>query len=739
MIGKIEKGITLIALIITIVILIIIMAVTIYSMVEGGFIGLAAKGTQKYSSEMDRELDLMSQIDELLGRKEYESPEETEQPEIPPVNLPKYMKIVEKGTDKKISDYVDDKGLQFVYNGNKITNVNELNADKYNFFYNQTTNTMEGVTSINEIQDLSGKGHTLYLKNGTSVKKDLDGNYYLDFDGEDDYGQINTLEESIDWQNGFEVEFEATWKEFYNWSRILDFGNGRDRDNILIANSETSGKLNFMIFNGSDGEEFEGATIPQNQKVKFKIKYEKTGTDTYRVYLYKDGHQFLSRKTEVKVNNILRTRNYVGKPNPNYTGEDCLCGRIYSLKITQADGTEILRYDLNEQFSQGLELYVIGEGYNDDIIDAAEKNHTLYLKNGANVKRDEDGDYYIEFDGRDDHGVIDELEASIKWSSGFEIEFVAEWNKFGSYSRLCEFANGQNDDNIIVCNSDGDNRLYFEGVYGNSSATGVCETPILVQNERVVYKINYSGSGNREVVITKNGREVLRQRGTRAVKDILRTVNYLGRPVHNSEDYFSGKIYCLKVTQADGTEVMHYDINRLLNRGFKDVKINNIEDWNNFVNKAKAGATYFGRKVTLSSELDLGGAKFTPLPRFEGVFNGNNKKILGLNISGNGEGSGLFNYNSGIIQNLNIENGTLNTGYGKAGLIAGINTGIIDSVNVSGKVSGYDSIGGISGYGTSESIISNCTNSAIISGRNHTRRYTRTSRMGNGNLYKKLR
>lgn len=734
-----NKGITLIALIITIIVLIILVAIVLHNILDNNFIKTAINGSEKYIAEMENEKSLFDQVEELLYGDGSGNEVEPEEPELPSINLPKYIKIVEKGTDKKISDYVDDKGLQFVYNGNKITNVNELQADKYNFFYNKNTNTMEGVTSINQVQDLSGKGHTLNLKNGVLVKKDNAGDYYLDFDGQNDYGEISILEQSINWADGFEIEFEARWDAFNYWARLLDFGTGIERDCIIVCNNAYNSIFNFSLYNGTTGDGVEWPVLSLNEKAKFKINCVKISGDRYNVYLYKNGSNYGSRTINLNVNNIARTRNYIGKANGS-SGEGYFDGRIYNLKIKQADGTEILRYDMNEQFGQGLELYVIGEGYNDDIIDAAEKNHTLYLKNGANVKKDEDGDYYIEFDGRDDYGVIDELEQSIRWSNGFEIEFVAEWHRFGNYSRICDFSNGISSDNIIVGNSETNNIMHFNALYGNIDGTGVCEPPVLVPNERVIYKINYGigSNGSREVVITKNGREVFRQRGIRSLKDMLRTVNYIGKSPDGADAYFSGKIYCFKVTQSDGTEVMHYDINRLLNKRFKNIKITNIDDWNNFVNKAKAGATFFGRKVTLSNDLNLGGETFSPLPRFEGVFDGNNKKIQGLNISSSGDGNGIFRYNSGIIQNLNIENGAISSGSSKTGLIAGVNTGVIDSVNVSGKITGYDLTGGISGYGLSESVISNCTNSATISGRNYTRRYTRTTRIRKRKLYRKL-
>lgn len=697
---------------------------TIHNIVDNNLTKLAVEGTQKYVSEMGKEIDIFDQINEMLGKKEAEeseTPEPPKEPE-PPIKLPANIKIVETGTDKNIKDYFENKEQKITYNGREITNVNQLTSDKYRFTYNKQKNEMQVKTDITEIQDSSGKGHTLNLKNGTAVKRDLDGNYYLDFDGEDDYAQINTLEASIDWQNGFTIEFEAMWKDFYYWSRLLDFGNGIDRDNILVLNNKYNNILNFSIYDGDYGEEFEKAIITQNQKAKFKIQYIKIGTDRYRVYIYKNGQQYLSQVTELKVNNILRTKNYIGFSSD--TDSWHFNGRLYSLKITEANGTEILHYDLNEEFNTGLELYVIGAGYNDDLFDLSEKNHTLYLKNGAIVKKDQDGDYYIEFDGRDDYGQIDELEASIDWYNGFEIEFVAEWHKFANYSRILDFSNGADSDNIMIGNIGEENSIFFGALYGNGWASEEGGNPTLVLNERVKYKIKYgkNSSNKLEAVITKNGKEIFKQNGTRTLKNILRTINYLGRSAYDGDAYFSGKIYSLKITQTNGTEILNYDINELLNKKIENVKIANINDWNAFVNKANAGATYYGRKVSIDTDLNLDNVKQTPMSAFEGVLDGDNHKIQGININSSGEASGLFRYNSGIIQNLNIENINVSrSGYSKTGGIAGVNTGTINNVNISGTVSGYDMTGGICGDGIYGSQVLNCTNTANVTGRDSVR------------------
>lgn len=64
-----EKGITLVALIVTIVILIILAAVTIGMILNDGFIEVAINGTQDYAKEQYREIDEISRLTDKLEDK----------------------------------------------------------------------------------------------------------------------------------------------------------------------------------------------------------------------------------------------------------------------------------------------------------------------------------------------------------------------------------------------------------------------------------------------------------------------------------------------------------------------------------------------------------------------------------------------------------------------------------------------------------------------------------------------
>ncbi len=59
-----ENGITLVALIITIIVLIILSAVTIFIFIESGLLTTASKGTENYANAQEYEKEIMNNIDE---------------------------------------------------------------------------------------------------------------------------------------------------------------------------------------------------------------------------------------------------------------------------------------------------------------------------------------------------------------------------------------------------------------------------------------------------------------------------------------------------------------------------------------------------------------------------------------------------------------------------------------------------------------------------------------------------
>ena len=95
-----ERGITLVALIITIIILIILAAVTIKAAFDSNFIGIATKGTENYAKGQVKEEEMIDNTAEYIGEaannianagqggagEKPTNPEEAEKPEPTPTS-----------------------------------------------------------------------------------------------------------------------------------------------------------------------------------------------------------------------------------------------------------------------------------------------------------------------------------------------------------------------------------------------------------------------------------------------------------------------------------------------------------------------------------------------------------------------------------------------------------------------------------------------------------------------------
>ena len=63
-----KNGITLIALIITIIVLVILAAVTLNSIFGSNIIGIATNGAINYAEEQQKELGMLNDVSDMLGR-----------------------------------------------------------------------------------------------------------------------------------------------------------------------------------------------------------------------------------------------------------------------------------------------------------------------------------------------------------------------------------------------------------------------------------------------------------------------------------------------------------------------------------------------------------------------------------------------------------------------------------------------------------------------------------------------
>ncbi|KAL9950518.1 hypothetical protein ACROYT_G043027 [Oculina patagonica] len=134
-----------------------------------------------------------------------------------------------------------------------------------------------------------------------------------------------------------------------------------------------------------------------------------------------------------------------------------------------------------------------------------------------------------------------------------------------------------------------------------------------------------------------------------------------------------------------------------------------------------------GKYFIVTQNIDLSCiANFAPLPRFEGILDGNNKKILNLKIDvthlSSQRNTGFFETigRTGQVKNLRLEN-VLVKGEEYVGGLAGYHYGRIDNSYVTGQILGttkYHSVGGLVGMSYIGSKITDSYATAKVSGRN---------------------
>ena len=127
------------------------------------------------------------------------------------------------------------------------------------------------------------------------------------------------------------------------------------------------------------------------------------------------------------------------------------------------------------------------------------------------------------------------------------------------------------------------------------------------------------------------------------------------------------------------------------------------------------GNDFSNKTVTLGADIDLQNAPWTPIGStdkpFSGTFDGQEKVVKNLYIEDDGlTQAGLFGYlkSNGSIQNVTVENASVNAKSYVGALIGNAHTGTVANCSVTGEISisGYYMVGGLVGSGYAD--IVNC-------------------------------
>ena len=153
------------------------------------------------------------------------------------------------------------------------------------------------------------------------------------------------------------------------------------------------------------------------------------------------------------------------------------------------------------------------------------------------------------------------------------------------------------------------------------------------------------------------------------------------------------------------------------------IYINDVNDFQAFVEQCSYDAWSEGKTVVLQRDLSLGGVDFMPIPSFGGSFEGNGHTISGLRVTAGISPAGLFGVVTvtGTVQNLTVEGSVAPSGSAdRVGGIVGENRGTVTSCTFTGTVVGEKRTGGIAGVNAVTGALRRCQTGGGVFGKNMT-------------------
>lgn len=149
------------------------------------------------------------------------------------------------------------------------------------------------------------------------------------------------------------------------------------------------------------------------------------------------------------------------------------------------------------------------------------------------------------------------------------------------------------------------------------------------------------------------------------------------------------------------------------------VTIATVQDLIDFSKQCTRDTWSQGITVELTTDLDLSGSDFTPVPIFQGTFHGNGHTISGFSFEKKGSKTGLFRTltASAVVEDLTVEGDLAPQGSAsQAGLLVGENYGTVSRCAARGSVSGQEDIGGLVGLNGESGCIQSCTSATAVTG-----------------------
>ncbi|GMH57983.1 hypothetical protein TL16_g02514 [Triparma laevis f. inornata] len=360
----------------------------------------------------------------------------------------------------------------------------------------------------------------------------------ISLDGSNDFINITP------WKWGGTVSFEVyvKYNSFNNWSRIFDFGNGENSDNVVLSNEGTKSTVAWEVRQESTNKDLLTSNFDSSTWTHFVVTVSGTNMTVYKngvlVETQTDGHE---------PNVLTRTQHWLGRSA--WFSNGYFDGTIAYVKIWHREELQQLDVtDLYAPYNTAHHFWDFrGCTTGSPVTDSIAKDLVATPKNGAACKPDG-----ISLDGNNDHVDIDDWE----WGDSTSIEVYIKYDAFNSNSPVFDFGKGQENDNVFLWNSGATSSIEW-GIFRGST-----------------YK--YIGEGNFEsytwahLVLTASGTSMKMYKNGALVRSkadghepnvLTRTRHWLGRSTHEQGNDFDGTIAYVKVWH--GVELQQSDVTDL--------------------------------------------------------------------------------------------------------------------------------------------------------------------------------
>jgi hypothetical protein len=179
--------------------------------------------------------------------------------------------------------------------------------------------------------DISGNNYNATL---TSTSYSASNGGYIGFNGTSSYGTLGTLPNTLNFSAGFTATFFANFGAANSWERIIDFGNGQQSDNIVLARNGTTRSLYLELFNGATSL---GSCQAANSILDSTWAWYSMSVDGSSCSIYVNGISqtitttFSGNTFPIVPKTVARTSNFIGKSN--WTGDSLFESGIGKLAI----------------------------------------------------------------------------------------------------------------------------------------------------------------------------------------------------------------------------------------------------------------------------------------------------------------------------------------------------------------------------------------------------------------------